>query len=108
MPRVRLAEVVRKLPRRAHDLSRADVSESQRWRLLEAVTEVVAERGYEGASVAHVIAAAGVSRKTFYEHFADKEACFLAAYDVLSSRLLRALGRVGSASRTRGSGARRR
>ena len=35
---MRLADVVRALPRRAHDLSRADVSESQRWRLLEAIT----------------------------------------------------------------------
>jgi len=95
VPRVRLADVVRALPRRAHDLSRADVSESQRWRLLEAITEVVAARGYEATSVAHVIAAAGVSRKTFYEQFTDKEGCFLAAYDVLSSRLLRALERVG-------------
>jgi AcrR family transcriptional regulator len=45
------------------------------------MTEVVAEDGYQAARVTDVIARAGVSRKTFYEHFADKEECFLAAYD---------------------------
>jgi AcrR family transcriptional regulator len=87
-PRVKLAEVVRELPRHPHDLSRRTVSESQRWRLLEAMTEVVAERGYAQASVADAIALAGVSRKTFYEHFADKEDCFLAAFEALSRNLL--------------------
>jgi AcrR family transcriptional regulator len=88
VPRVRLASVVRKLPRHAHDLSRASVAESQRWRLLEAMIETTARLGYADASVAAVIARAGVSRKAFYEHFADKEDCFLAAYDVLSDRLV--------------------
>ncbi len=46
-----------------------------------AIADSVAEKGYATTSVADVIAAAGVSRRTFYEHFADKEACFLAAYD---------------------------
>jgi AcrR family transcriptional regulator len=41
----------------------------------------VAEKGYGPATVADVIERAGVSRKTFYEHFKDKEACFLAAFD---------------------------
>jgi AcrR family transcriptional regulator len=96
VPRVRLAEVVRELPRRAHDLSRKEVEASQRWRMLEAVTEVTAKTGYLEASVADVIAAAGVSRKTFYEHFRDKEECFLTAYDVLSEQLVRALVGVGA------------
>jgi AcrR family transcriptional regulator len=93
--KVTLAEVVRELPRRAHDLPRATVRDSQRWRLLEAMTEVCAKDGYGEASVAAVIAAAGVSRKTFYEHFQDKEECFLAAYDVLSERLVEALVAAG-------------
>jgi AcrR family transcriptional regulator len=41
----------------------------------------VAEKGYANAAVADVIARAGVSRRTFYEHFENKEECFLAAYD---------------------------
>ena len=97
MTRVRLAQVVRKLPRRAHDLPRKTVRDSQRWRILEAMTEVSAKVGYAEASVAEVIAVAGVSRKAFYEHFKDKEDCFLAAYDVLSDRLIEELVELGRA-----------
>jgi AcrR family transcriptional regulator len=76
------------LPRRAHDLSRRTVRESQHWRLLEAITEAVARLGYTNASIADAIEIAGVSRKTFYEHFHDKEDCFLAAFEALTQRLL--------------------
>ncbi len=58
-----------------------DVAASQRGRMLRAMAEAVAEKGYANTAVADVVARAGVSRKTFYEHFANKEACFLAAYD---------------------------
>src|SRR3712207_2988916 len=54
--------------------------ESQRARVLDAMALVVAERGYASATVADVVRAAGVSRSTFYEQFASKEACFLEAY----------------------------
>jgi AcrR family transcriptional regulator len=97
--RVILAEVVRELPRRAHDLSHKAVRDSQRWRLLEAVTEVIAKVGYAEMSVADVIAAAKVSRKTFYEHYRDKEDCFLAAYDFLSDQFIANLVRVGEQHR---------
>ncbi len=86
--RVRLAEVVRALPRRAHDLPRGTVRDSQRWRLLEAITEAVARLGYAHANVGDALAIAGVSRKTFYEMFRDKEDCFLAAFEAVSERLL--------------------
>ena len=46
------------------------------------MAQVVAEKGYAATTVADVVERAGVSRRTFYEQFADKEACFLAAYDV--------------------------
>jgi AcrR family transcriptional regulator len=71
----------RALPRGPHRLAREDVMASQRGRLLDAIAHVVAEKGYGAATVAGVIERAGVSRKTFYEHFRDKETCFLAAYD---------------------------
>jgi AcrR family transcriptional regulator len=71
----------RSLPRGPHRLAREEVLASQRGRLLDAMAEVVALRGYGRATVADVIEHAGVSRKTFYEHFSDKEECFLAAYD---------------------------
>jgi AcrR family transcriptional regulator len=64
------------------------VAESQRSRILEAMIEVCAERGYAETRVADVIAYAGVSRKTFYELFTDREDCFLAAYDALVGMLL--------------------
>ncbi len=49
--------------------------------MIEAMVEAVAENGYAATTVADVVAGAGVSRRTFYEHFSDKEDCFLAAYD---------------------------
>lgn len=69
------------LPRGPHRLARDEVLASQRGRMLDAIAEVVALRGYNSATVADVVERAGVSRKTFYEHFRDKEECFLAAYD---------------------------
>jgi AcrR family transcriptional regulator len=53
---------------------------TQRERLLEGMTHAAARHGYAGASVARVIERAGVSRATFYEHFRDREECFLEAY----------------------------
>src|SRR3954469_2670724 len=69
------------LPRGRHAAPREVVWESQRGRLLAAMAEVVGAKGYGAVAVADVIARAGVSRKTFYEHFENKEECFLAAYD---------------------------
>ena len=69
------------LPRGRHGLSRDEVVRSQRGRMLRAMAEAVAEHGYAKTPVAEVLRRAGVSRETFYEHFANKEECFLAAYD---------------------------
>jgi AcrR family transcriptional regulator len=49
--------------------------------MLEAMAHAVAAKGYAATTVADVVGGAGVSRKTFYEHFQDKEDCFLAAFD---------------------------
>lgn len=54
---------------------------SRRDRLIAAMARVVSEEGYGAASVSKVVAEAGVSRNSFYEHFANKEDCFLASYD---------------------------
>src|SRR6476620_2376203 len=70
-----------KLPKGRHAAPPEVVWESQRGRMLEAIAHAVAEKGYAATAVADVISRAGVSRKTFYEHFANKEACFLEAYD---------------------------
>src|SRR3954469_9338582 len=69
------------LPRGRHAAPREVVRSSQRGRMLAAMAGAVAEKGYGAVAVADVIARAGVSRKTFYEHFENKEECFLAAYD---------------------------
>jgi AcrR family transcriptional regulator len=63
------------------------VERSQRDRLLEATTEVVAEQGYVKTTVADILARAGVSRATFYGLFADKEECFHAAYAATAERV---------------------
>jgi AcrR family transcriptional regulator/DNA-binding MarR family transcriptional regulator len=65
---------------------RAHVEQIQRARLLAAMTQVVSEHGLAGASVAQVVARAGVSRRTFYELFEDRESCFLAAFDAEIAR----------------------
>ena len=77
----------RALPRGRYALPRDVVLVSQRRRLLDAVVESVAEKGYPATTVADVVSRAGVSRGTFYENFTDKQDCFLAAY-VAGSRLL--------------------
>ncbi|BEK95148.1 TetR/AcrR family transcriptional regulator [Nocardia seriolae] len=49
-----------------------------RRRLLDAMAEAVRERGYQDTTVADVVRLARTSRRTFYEHFADKQDCFVA------------------------------
>jgi AcrR family transcriptional regulator len=61
--------------------ARERVSGIQRQRLLAAMAEVTAERGAGQVTVAHIVARSGVSRRTFYEQFADREDCLLAALD---------------------------
>jgi AcrR family transcriptional regulator len=75
------------LPRGRHGLPRETVIESQRGRIIQSMIEAVAERGYQETRVADVVEGAGVARKTFYDYFDDKEACFLAAYDQASAQL---------------------
>ena len=82
------SDIPRRLPRGTHGLDRDVVEASQRTRLLEAVGRAVAERGYAGATIDDVVRRAGVSKKTFYDHFADKQDCFLAAYEAASEELL--------------------
>jgi AcrR family transcriptional regulator/DNA-binding MarR family transcriptional regulator len=57
------------------------VSELQRGRLLSATFALVGERGYEGVTARSVSERAGVSNRTFYQCFSDREDCFLAAFD---------------------------
>jgi AcrR family transcriptional regulator len=63
------------------------VAASQRTRLLEAVGGAVAEKGYAATTIDDIVRGAGVSKKTFYEHFQDKLGAFLAAYEAASDQL---------------------
>jgi AcrR family transcriptional regulator len=63
------------------------VAASQRTRLLEAVGRAVADKGYAAATIDDIVRGAGVSKKTFYDQFADKLDCFLAAYEAASDEL---------------------
>jgi AcrR family transcriptional regulator len=52
------------------------------------MTDVAAKKGYARTTVLDVITAAGVAKPTFYEHFTDKQACLIAAYDVAIAALM--------------------
>ncbi|MBS1870936.1 MAG: TetR/AcrR family transcriptional regulator [Actinobacteria bacterium] len=86
--------VPERLPRGRHGLPRRFIVHNQRERMLLAVAEAVAEQGFATTTVADIIARARLSRRTFYEHFADKEECFLAAYDTVVEQLLSAVGQA--------------
>ncbi len=67
-------------------VGREKVSEIQRARMLTAMAEVAAERGAANATVAHIVACSGVSRRTFYEMFRDREDCLAEAFEVALAR----------------------
>jgi AcrR family transcriptional regulator len=77
-----------RLPRGPHRFEPQDIVADQRRRLIEAMVALAGERGYTATTVADVIKRAGVSRKTFYEHFAEREQLLLAAFDETSPMML--------------------
>lgn len=90
------------LPRGRHQLSRDEVVGSQRMRILRAMAETMADKGYARTSVADVLRRARVSRETFYEMFSSKEDCFMSAFEAAYSHILDAMSsspaRPGEAS----------
>ena len=64
---------------------------AQRQALVDGFCLAVEERGIVGATVVDVVRHARVSKRTFYEHFADRDACFLAAYRDLSEQTMQAI-----------------
>ena len=81
-----------RLPPGRHGLPREFVTRNQRERLIAGLAEAVAENGYARTTIAHITRHAAVSRRTFYEHFASKDDCFVAAYDTVMSELDRRVG----------------
>lgn len=76
-----------RLPRGRHGLPRELVTRSQRERLLAAVVRVTAAKGYDSTTVGDILGEAGVGRESFYELFADKLDCMLAAHKILIDNL---------------------
>ncbi len=82
------------MPRGPHSLSREQVQQSQRQRILTAMIESAGELGYAQTPVAEVIARAGVSRKAFYEQFPDRQGCFLVAAERIAAGAIELLEQV--------------
>lgn len=76
-----ISERLAKLPPGRHLIPRDFVSQNQRERMLLATAELVAERGYQKTTIELIAKTARVALVTFYEQFASKEECFLAAFD---------------------------
>jgi len=62
-----------------------------RFRLLKAMADVAAGKGYAETTIADIVREAGVSKRTFYENFESKDACFLELYRAASHAALKAL-----------------
>jgi AcrR family transcriptional regulator len=77
------------LPRGPQALSREEVAADQRSRLFAAMIELLNEHGLAGVRISELVARAGISRRSFYEHFHNKEECLLAAFDESRERLER-------------------
>lgn len=76
-----LAPASTSAPQAYNGAVREQLAELQRGRILTAMFDVCDERGAANVTVAHVVARAGVSRRTFYELFDDREDCLLAAFE---------------------------
>jgi len=68
-----------RLPRGRHGLPAGVIARSQLTRLVYGTAEVMMDKGYANATVTDIVAAAGVSREVFYQHFSDKLHAFLEA-----------------------------
>ncbi len=76
----------RRLPTGAHGLTREEVERDQRERLRSAMVELIAKRGYPAVRILDLTQLAHVSRPTFYNLYADKEALLLSAYEDIAGR----------------------
>lgn len=79
---------IERLPRGPHRLSRKQVENHQRERIIAAMIAAAGTKGYGSTTIGDITRRARVSRDTFYEQFANKEQCLLAAYDATTRELL--------------------
>ena len=82
------------LPRGPQALPREQVASHQRERLFKAMVECVDEHGYVASTISELVARARISRRSFYEHFHNKDECLLATYDTVIERLGRRLSQA--------------
>ncbi len=78
------------IPVGRHTLPAEEVSGRQRERLLRATAGCVSARGYRNTTIADIVREARTSRSAFYEHFTDKEECFLEAYRQMATAFIEA------------------
>jgi AcrR family transcriptional regulator len=68
-----------------------------RGRILAAMAQLAADKGYAAVTIDDLARAARISKRTFYDHFADKERCLLAAYEVAALQVYDACERAADA-----------
>jgi AcrR family transcriptional regulator len=90
---------LRRLPSGRHGLTPEFVAQNHRERLTAGAIAAVAEHGFREAGVTQISAAAGVSRRTFYDYFSDKEACYFDTYGILEEHLIQIVFEAGEGSR---------
>jgi AcrR family transcriptional regulator len=74
---------------RQHAAGATDDPGEFRQRLLDGLAVAIAENGYRGTTVADIVRRARTSRRTFYAHFSDKEACFVALLTDANAQMIR-------------------
>lgn len=78
-----LSDFLGRLPgSRALTGDREELLRSQRGRLMAALVELAGEKGYESTSILEIVTQAGTSKRTFYEHFTDKQDCLVQSFDL--------------------------
>jgi AcrR family transcriptional regulator len=90
---------LRRLPSGRHGLAPEFVARNHRERLTAGTIAAIAEHGYRDAGVTQIAAAAGISRRTFYEYFPDKESCYLGAYGLFEEHVLQIVSAAGEGRR---------
>lgn len=91
-----------KLPRGQHGLPREHVAESQRWRLLGAAAELLAEGGYRSLTTHKIASRAAVSFRTFYSHFGGLDDCLRAAFEAAARAVAESARPAGAVERLGG------
>jgi AcrR family transcriptional regulator len=88
-----------RLPPGRHGLPREFVVENQKQRIAAGMIAEVVQRGYTETTVTQIVAAAGVSRRTFYNNYSDKEEAFFDVYRQVADFLLETMTEAGAAEK---------